>query len=265
MITPSAVMQGWPGLAFGICHRAGTDVLADVRARAPLRTAAAVAAAGGSADRLAGLGVAATSGARGRSASPSGGILQLGAAVACSAALGYVAGRVPWHERQVRRRIHKRGAIVSASPARAPRAPARSTDALAASVRPDHAGRVAGGSRGRDQALQAHRHHRHRQEHGHSRVARRRARSAATGRSLPIRMAAICGASTTRQRGDVILNPFEPRSAKWDLFGEISNDYDVDQLARSLIPGPRGRRIAAGAATHAPSSAAVTGRRTPAG
>jgi Type IV secretion-system coupling protein DNA-binding domain len=37
-------------------------------------------------------------------------------------------------------------------------------------------------------------------------------------------------------RGDVILNPFEPRSAKWDLYGEIANDYDVEQLARSLIP-----------------------------
>jgi len=41
-------------------------------------------------------------------------------------------------------------------------------------------------------------------------------------------------------RGDVILNPFEPRSAKWDLFGEIDNDYDVEQLARSLIPDHEG-------------------------
>ena len=43
------------------------------------------------------------------------------------------------------------------------------------------------------------------------------------------------------QRGDVILNPFDPRSAKWDLFGEISNDYDVDQLSRSLIPDHEGQ------------------------
>src|SRR5262249_12680297 len=43
------------------------------------------------------------------------------------------------------------------------------------------------------------------------------------------------------QRGDVILNPFDRRSAKWDLFGEISNDYDVDQLARSLIPDHEGQ------------------------
>jgi type IV secretory pathway TraG/TraD family ATPase VirD4 len=37
-------------------------------------------------------------------------------------------------------------------------------------------------------------------------------------------------------RGDVILNPFEARSVKWDLFAEIENAYDVEQLARSLIP-----------------------------
>jgi hypothetical protein len=37
-------------------------------------------------------------------------------------------------------------------------------------------------------------------------------------------------------RGDVILNPFAPGAEKWSLFGEITSDYDVEQLARSLIP-----------------------------
>ncbi len=37
-------------------------------------------------------------------------------------------------------------------------------------------------------------------------------------------------------RGDVILNPFDGDAHKWDLFAEIINDYDIDQLARSLIP-----------------------------
>lgn len=41
-------------------------------------------------------------------------------------------------------------------------------------------------------------------------------------------------------RGDVILNPFDPDSVKWNLLGEIKNDYDVDQLARSLIPDSGG-------------------------
>jgi type IV secretory pathway TraG/TraD family ATPase VirD4 len=37
-------------------------------------------------------------------------------------------------------------------------------------------------------------------------------------------------------RGDVILNPFAVGAAKWSLSSEITNDYDVEQLARSLIP-----------------------------
>jgi type IV secretory pathway TraG/TraD family ATPase VirD4 len=39
-----------------------------------------------------------------------------------------------------------------------------------------------------------------------------------------------------RYRGDIVLNPFESRSVKWDLFAEIKNSFDVDQLANGLIP-----------------------------
>jgi len=39
-----------------------------------------------------------------------------------------------------------------------------------------------------------------------------------------------------RGRGDVILNPFDPRSVKWDPFAEIHTPYDVEQLASGLIP-----------------------------
>ena len=42
------------------------------------------------------------------------------------------------------------------------------------------------------------------------------------------------------ERGDVILNPFDPRAHAWDLFGEIRSTYDVEQLARSLIPDHEG-------------------------
>ena len=38
------------------------------------------------------------------------------------------------------------------------------------------------------------------------------------------------------KRGDVILNPFDADSHKWNLFGEITEDYDIDELARALIP-----------------------------
>jgi type IV secretory pathway TraG/TraD family ATPase VirD4 len=39
-----------------------------------------------------------------------------------------------------------------------------------------------------------------------------------------------------RYRGDIVLNPFDALSAKWDLFAEIRDSYDVEQLARGLIP-----------------------------
>jgi type IV secretory pathway TraG/TraD family ATPase VirD4 len=42
-------------------------------------------------------------------------------------------------------------------------------------------------------------------------------------------------------RGDIVLNPFEARSVKWDLFAEIKSPYDVEQLARSLIPDHEGQ------------------------
>jgi type IV secretory pathway TraG/TraD family ATPase VirD4 len=37
-------------------------------------------------------------------------------------------------------------------------------------------------------------------------------------------------------RGDRILNPFEPDSLRWDLFAEIEQPWDAEQLARSLVP-----------------------------
>jgi type IV secretory pathway TraG/TraD family ATPase VirD4 len=39
-----------------------------------------------------------------------------------------------------------------------------------------------------------------------------------------------------RYRGDIVLNPFEGNSVKWDLFAEIQDSYDVEQLASGLIP-----------------------------
>jgi type IV secretory pathway TraG/TraD family ATPase VirD4 len=44
-----------------------------------------------------------------------------------------------------------------------------------------------------------------------------------------------------KDRGDLILNPFDERSVKWDLFAEIRSTYDVEQLARSLIPDHEGQ------------------------
>jgi hypothetical protein len=41
-------------------------------------------------------------------------------------------------------------------------------------------------------------------------------------------------------RGDVVLNPFDTRAARWDLFAEIVQPHDADQLARSLVPDYEG-------------------------
>ena len=49
-------------------------------------------------------------------------------------------------------------------------------------------------------------------------------------------MAGTCRGSTIPSRGDIILNPFDARSATWDLFAEIRQPYDIDQLAKALIP-----------------------------
>ena len=38
------------------------------------------------------------------------------------------------------------------------------------------------------------------------------------------------------KRGDVILNPFDPRAHTWNIYGELTASHDVEQLARSLIP-----------------------------
>ena len=42
------------------------------------------------------------------------------------------------------------------------------------------------------------------------------------------------------QRGDVVLSPFERGARRWDLFGEITDPYDIDQLALALIPDHEG-------------------------
>jgi type IV secretory pathway TraG/TraD family ATPase VirD4 len=41
-------------------------------------------------------------------------------------------------------------------------------------------------------------------------------------------------------RGDLILNPFDRRSRGWDLFSELNDGFDVEQLARALIPDTEG-------------------------
>ncbi len=39
------------------------------------------------------------------------------------------------------------------------------------------------------------------------------------------------------RRGDLILNPFEPASVRWDWRAEMRNPYDAELLASALVPG----------------------------
>ena len=48
--------------------------------------------------------------------------------------------------------------------------------------------------------------------------------------------AAYLGRFYDRYRGDVVLNPLDRDTVKWDLFAEIQNSCDVEQLASGLIP-----------------------------
>lgn len=39
-----------------------------------------------------------------------------------------------------------------------------------------------------------------------------------------------------RYRGDMLLNPFEADSARWDPYAEIADPYDIEHLSSALIP-----------------------------
>jgi hypothetical protein len=164
-------------------------------------------------------------------------LLQAGCGLSFGVGLGYAAGRLlsrPALEREERRR----GSLLEEHEVRAPQRPARERQRLRA------AGRVT--LAGVEIPLA--------DECKHFKLIG----TTGTGKSTAIRE--LMGAALARgdraviadpdggylrhfyqpKRGDVILNPFDERSAKWDLFAEIEDDYDVEQLARSLIPDHEG-------------------------
>jgi len=63
----------------------------------------------------------------------------------------------------------------------------------------------------------------------------------------------ISSTFTIANRGDIVLNPLEPHSAKWDLFAEIENSFDVEQLAEPLSQTATILQRLSGAAMRAPS------------
>jgi hypothetical protein len=235
-------LQGWPGLLAGYATVQAPLIVALARARAPLRqfllspllAAPLTVLAGAALSAAAPL--ARTLGATGAAA------LELAGGVALSASLGYGAGRA-----LVRRArpavIHQRGALVAAAAGgTAPR-----------TVRHDRTHGPSAHQAGRQVTLAgvpvaAADEVKHFKLIGTTGTGKSTAiqelLSAALRRGDRAVIADPDGGYLRRfydaGRGDVILNPFEARSARWDLFAEISDDYDVEQLARSLIPDHEG-------------------------
>ena len=242
----NALSHGWSGLAFGYATVQGPMLTALVRSRAQLRKllwspalAVPVTLVAGMATSaiqpvLRGLGVA------------NGGLMQLAAGVGVCATVGYVSGRIVARHASAEF-SHQRGTLIDDSDAterpRRTRAARGSEHDAAGSARESEASVSLAGRR---VALA--------DETKHFKFIG----TTGTGKST-----AICevlkgalergdraiiadpdGGYLRRfydeRRGDVILNPFEPKAAKWDLYGEITNDYDVNQLSRSLIPDHEG-------------------------
>ncbi len=166
----------------------------------------------------------------------------IAARLRCSSRLGTVAQRGAGLRRRSRRGARRARAQDSSAGrrrrGRAPRTPCERTrrlDDVARSRWPVRAVPAAG----RSETFQVDRHDRHRQEHGHPGNL-----ESALARGDRAVIADPDGGYLQRfydpARGDVVLNPFDARSVKWDLFAEIKSPYDVEQLARSLIPDHEG-------------------------
>ncbi|MGB6452074.1 MAG: type IV secretion system DNA-binding domain-containing protein [Steroidobacteraceae bacterium] len=151
-------------------------------------------------------------------------VLQLALGATASAAIGYVAGRMLGLRRPLAGPLHRRGAIVSTDGIPRGGAGARITLAgvpVAAEDETKHFKLIGTTGTGKSTAI-------------HEMLG------AALARGDRAIIADPDGGYLARfhdaARGDVILNPFNGDARKWDLLGEITNDYDVEQLARSLIP-----------------------------
>ncbi len=233
-------MHGWPGLLGAYACVQGSLLAGMMSARAPWRRLLMAPAIAAPLTVAAGSGVALLTPALARLGVASGSILELSIGVGLSAALGYFSGRALGPGRAARA-VHVRGAIVAAAPPASTRGGAARGATRVRGHTPE-ALTLAGVALGVDD------------ETKHFKLIG----TTGTGKSTAIRE--LLGAALARgdraviadpdggylrhfrdeARGDVILNPFEPASVRWDLFAELSEARDVEQLARSLIPDHEG-------------------------
>ena len=234
--------HGWPGLmvAYGSVQAPMWAALA--RGRATLGRWLASPVVGAAVTLGLGAGIAAAEPAL-HVLAAGGGMMRAAGAAGCSALTGYVAGNALARARPAGEVVHVRGAVVRE--ATDPEAARRDRPG------PVHAhGRVAGAAAltlaGVRVAVA--------DETKHFKII------GATGAGKSTAIAELLGGALSRgdraviadpdggyarqffdaRRGDVLLSPFEPGGRRWDLFGEISEPYDIEQLALALIPDHQG-------------------------
>ena len=236
-----SLLHGWSGLLSAYAVVQGGLLAGLIRGRAGLRRLLASPLAALPLTLAAGVGVAATAGLASTFGLVAGSMMQVCTAAGCTAALGYGVGRA-LARRSSRAVFYERGAIVTEQWSHGTRRALALPGAGRVRARRPHGITLAG----RPVAAE--------DETKHFKFIG----TTGTGKSTAIREMLSCALARgdraviadpdgaylrhfyDASRGDVILNPFDPRSAKWDLFGEITHDYDVDQLARSLIPDHEG-------------------------
>jgi Type IV secretion-system coupling protein DNA-binding domain len=236
----NSLLHGWPGLLSAYTLLQGGLLAGLLRGRAGWSKLAVSPLLALPLTAVAGVSIAAVTGLA-RAFGLGGSMLQLCAGVSCTAAIGFSVGRV-LSRRSSGVVIYERGAIVmDERSAGAPRT-VESRGTGRAHARSLYGITIAGLPIAPEDEVK------------HFKLIG----TTGTGKSTAIRE--MLGAALARgdraviadpdggylrhfydaSRGDRVLNPFDTRSAKWDLFGEITNDYDVEQLARSLIPDHEG-------------------------
>ncbi len=219
-----SALHGWSGIAVSYAAVYGPMIAGLIKARASLQHYAISPFAAVPLTALAGVGSALLS---------SHGMVHAALAVGAGAVLGYVGGQV-LAEGGYGGKIHQRGSLVAegpASKARPAKSAARGAEITLAGVaipaldETKHFKLIGTTGTGKSTAVQE-------------------IMSNALARGDRAVIADPDGGYLRRfyqkDRGDIILNPFDVRSVKWDLFAEIKTSYDVEQLARSLIPDHEG-------------------------
>ncbi len=231
----TAALTGWSGLAFAYSVVQVPMLAGLARSRAKFHQFLLSPIVAAPLTAFAGVGMALVSPLLSGIGFAPNGLLQFGLATSLSAVLGYSGGRVIAEDSAQNKNIaHQRGTIVADHPPPPHRSPTHRVRTSEITL----AGRVVPAQ----------------DETKHFKLIG----TTGTGKSTAIRE--ILNSALERgdraviadpdagylqrfynpARGDVVLNPFDARSVKWDLFAEIKSTFDVDQLARSLIPDHEG-------------------------